>query len=236
MEWLLGLFLITSPLFFWAWAVIFFFIIMAFEENELNFFAFVSLGIFIALAVHSPVIHLTFEPMTWLMWGILYYIVGGIWSFIKWFSFITKRAESFGELKLQFIRILNKDGLEYTRRLSENGEAADELNADKLAVDIKTELPKQCIRDFKKFLASSDHNFDYINTDNYSDKSTNLDDIIPLASAHKEKIVTWILWWPTSAFWTILNDPLIRLANWMYKKFQGFYTRIAKRIFAKFGI
>jgi len=220
MEWLLGLFLITSPLVFWAWAVIFFLVILAFEENEKNFFAFVSLGIFVALAVHSPVIHLTFEPVTWLMWGVVYYIVGGVWSFIKWFSFITKRAESFGVLKLNFIRMLNK-------MPGADGE---------LVVDIKTKLPEEVIPRFKEFLSSSDYSFSYINTNSYDEESKNLDDIVPHANSHKEKIVTWILWWPTSAFWTILNDPLVRFANWMYARFQGLYMRIAKKVFAKFAI
>lgn len=220
MEWLLALFLITSPIFFWSWAVIFFFIIMVFEENECNLFAFISLGVFVALAMHSPVVTLAFEPMTWLMWAVVYYAAGGLWSFIKWFSFITKQADSFGEIKLEFIRNLNK---RYNK-------------GAKLPVDIKTVLPAETIREFKMILRSSDHKFSYITANNYDDDAGNLDDIIPLPSSHKEKIVIWILWWPTSAFWTILNDPLLRIGNWMYARLQGMYARIANRAFAKFGV
>ncbi len=220
MEWLLALFLITSPLFFWAWAVIFFVIIMIFEENEQNFFAFISLGVFVALAVYSPVISIAFEPLTWLMWGAVYYAAGGLWSFIKWFSFLSKSADVFAEVKLKWLRYLNK-----TR-------AADE----QLEINVKTKIPDDKIKGFKLSLYKTGSCYAHIAANNYSDDSKNLDDIIPLAGNHKEKIVTWILWWPTSALWTILNDPLLRLANWMYARFQGMYTRIANRIFAKFEI
>lgn len=220
MEWLLALFLITSPLFFWGWAVIFFFVIMAFEENEKNLFAFISLGAFVALAIYSPVVSLSFEPLTWVMWAVVYYVAGGIWSFIKWFSYLTTRADKFAEIKLDYIRKLNKN----------------EPSSENLLVDIKTVIPEDSIRDFKQFLKNQDWSFSYISYDQHDCGSNNLDDIIPLASQHKEKIVTWILWWPTSAFWTILNDPLLRLANWMYARFQGMYTRIANKVFAKFAL
>ncbi len=223
MEWLFALFLITTPLFFWGWAVVFFCIIMFFEENEKNLFAFISLGIFIALAIHSPVISIAFEPMIWLLWAAAYYACGGVWSFIKWFSFISKRADAFGEAKLDFLRGLNK-----------NANRADA--GHQLEVNIKTPIPPEYINVFKSVLRNSDHHFNHIATHDYETGGSDLDDIVPLASTNKERIVTWILWWPTSAFWTILNDPLVRLANWMYARFQGMYTRIANRAFAKFGV
>ena len=37
-------------------------------------------------------------------------------------------------------------------------------------------------------------------------------------------------------FWTMLNDPLVRFAEWMYDKFGNLYSKIAKSVFGKVGV
>jgi len=209
----LSAFFIITGMWVWFWAAVCFALVLAFSENEKNFFAFLTVGIFVALMHHSGVISIFADPLSLLGWGIAYFIIGGIWSFIKWFSFVNKKAEQFGESKIKYIEGLNK-----------------KLELDEqLTVDVKTKVPDELIGDFNKFLAD-----DYYGYRRYDERT--LDGIIPSATENKERIVTWILWWPTSAFWTLLNDPLVRLANWMYSKFQGMYKKIANRAFAKFGV
>jgi len=228
MEWLAALLMFTGA-WIWIWSAVFFFVSMAFSENDKNFFAFVSLGAFMALMYNAGQITLSLDPMTLAMYFVMYFAAGGIWSFLKWASFVNKAADRFGEIKIKFIEKINRDQPYYT----------DIVNADQdaeplilpLESSIKTTIPKG-LQD--KFLKHIEDNVPY--TTHQYIRSEGIKSIIPSAMTHKERIVTWILWWPTSAFWTILNDPLVRLANWMYSKFQGLYKRIANRAFAKYEL
>lgn len=54
----------------------------------------------------------------------------------------------------------------------------------------------------------------------------------PTASAFSVQIINWIAYWPLSALWTLLNDPLRRFASWVYRNlFAGTYQRIANYVF-----
>ncbi len=228
MEWLAALLMFTGA-WFWVWSVVFFFVIMAWSENDYNTWAFVSLGIFVGLMYNAGQITLSLDPMTLAMYFAMYFLAGGVWSFLKWASFVNKAADRFGEIKLAFIGKINRDQAYYMKIVG-----ADQ-NAEPLVLplesSIKTTIPEG-LQD--KFFKHIEDNVPF-DTHQYI-RSEGIKSIIPSAMTHKERIVTWILWWPTSAFWTILNDPLVRLANWMYSKFQGLYRRIADRAFAKFEL
>lgn len=216
MEWLAALFIVTG-MWVWFWAAVCFILVLAFSENEQNLFAFITVGAFIALMHHSAVFSIFMNPLTILMWAAIYFAAGGAWSFVKWFSYVTKRAEEFGEWKVKWIESFNKN------------KDVDE----RMEVNIKTRIPTKEIPNFNRYLESKYYTYKakHQNKDNDT-----LDSVMPSAMENKERIVTWILWWPTSAFWTLLNDPLVRFANWMYSRFQGMYKRIAYRAFAKFEV
>ena len=215
MEWLAAFFVVTGA-WVWFWATVCFVLVLAFSENDKNFWAFISVGAFIALMHHSGVFSIFADPLTVAMWAGAYFLAGATWSVIKWFSFVNKEADRFGELKLQYINKVNK---------------ANNLE-QQLVADIKTKIPDELIVNFNTFLLEKYYRYRQIA--DYDDRT--LAGVIPSAMQNKEKIVAWILWWPTSAFWTILNDPLVRFANWIYNKFQGLYKKIAHRAFAKFGV
>ena len=52
-------------------------------------------------------------------------------------------------------------------------------------------------------------------------------------SDYKTTITTWIIWWPISGIWFIINDPIKRLANWLYAQFKGVYAWIYKKSLGK---
>jgi len=216
MEWLAALFIVTGA-WVWFWAAVCFVLVLGFSENDKNFWAFVSVGAFLALMHHSEVFSIFADPLTVAMWAGAYFFAGAGWSIVKWFLFTNKEGEKFGALKLQYLAKVNK---------------ANNLDTQ-LEVDIKTKIPDELIVNFNKFLLEKYYRYRHQNPD-YDERT--LEGVIPSAMQNKEKIVTWILWWPTSAFWTILNDPLVRLANWIYSKFQGLYKKIAYRAFAKYGV
>ena len=50
---------------------------------------------------------------------------------------------------------------------------------------------------------------------------------IPLAKDYKSKIILWMSYWPWSALWTLLNDPVRKLFNAIYRKISIMYQRIS---------
>lgn len=54
---------------------------------------------------------------------------------------------------------------------------------------------------------------------------------LPKASQHKARIIAWMMWWPASAVWTLIDDPLRRLFNWIYARVSSVYDKITKMIF-----
>jgi hypothetical protein len=48
---------------------------------------------------------------------------------------------------------------------------------------------------------------------------------------HKNKIYNWLILWPTSLIWFLINDPITRLYNYLYKTLKGTYQKIADNQF-----
>lgn len=55
---------------------------------------------------------------------------------------------------------------------------------------------------------------------------------LPLqVSDYKMMIVSWLVYWPLSAVWTLLNDPIRRLVNEIYNKIAGTLQSISDTAF-----
>lgn len=53
-------------------------------------------------------------------------------------------------------------------------------------------------------------------------------------SYNKERVTHWIIYWPFSALWTLINDPVRKLANAIADQFAGTYNSISKKILGDF--
>ncbi len=56
-------------------------------------------------------------------------------------------------------------------------------------------------------------------------------DYPPMATHHKGDILFWAAYWPFSAFWTLLNDPIRRLWNAIYALLGGLLHRMSISVF-----
>lgn len=56
----------------------------------------------------------------------------------------------------------------------------------------------------------------------------------PQVSKYKEKIFGWMFYWPVSAAWTMLNDPIRRIFNAIYDRISGGLQKISDKAFADF--
>jgi hypothetical protein len=46
---------------------------------------------------------------------------------------------------------------------------------------------------------------------------------------YKPLITSWIVWWPLSLIWLLIDDPIRKMAEWFIFKFRAVYTWIVNR-------
>ncbi len=56
--------------------------------------------------------------------------------------------------------------------------------------------------------------------------------VTPKARDNKGRIMTWMVYWPWSFVWTIVNDPVKRMFKSIFRQFQTVYQGIANKVFA----
>ncbi len=71
----------------------------------------------------------------------------------------------------------------------------------------------------EKFLREFQYEFDY--------KS-----IIPQVDKNKERIITWMTFWPWSALWTLINDPIRAFYNYVYGRIADVLQKMVSKRFA----
>lgn len=57
------------------------------------------------------------------------------------------------------------------------------------------------------------------------------DDINISSSENKTRVLVWMSYWPLSATWTIINDPIRKMYKHILYRLSGFYQGISDRMF-----
>ena len=55
---------------------------------------------------------------------------------------------------------------------------------------------------------------------------------IPKARRNKSRIISWMSYWPFSAFWTLINEPVKKMFKQIYSKIEKIYEKMSDKIFA----
>lgn len=217
--------LILGSAWFWVTSVALFVLVLAFEENDRHFFAGLSVLAFVWVMESSGAISIFTSPFTVLMWGAVYMGAGAVWSFVKWFSFLNSRSDKLLKFKLKWIDERNK--VVDVNKSRGYGQESDSEQRELLTAAVGTKIPKAEMEDFRRDLDRSGY---------FRDIGSNSEKLIPQIGDNKARITSWIVWWPWSALWTLLNDPIRRLAEFIYTQLQTTYQRLANKVFAKFQV
>jgi len=207
MEWFTGIFaaigafFVFGTIWFWLVSAAFFGLMIYWTEEDCNFFAGIGLAAFVWTMASVNGISLIANPMLWAKWVAIYFALGTTWSFFKWFSYLHSVKRTLREYKEKFVK--------------------------------KTQAV------LRKDGTFEDHDFagfaDYLNDNYYKNGSKNniktRADVVPTMNDNFGDLVRWIVWWPFSAFWTILNDPIRRAAEFIVRRFRGVYEGLATRVF-----
>lgn len=122
----------------------------------------------------------------------VYVVVGVIWSFIKWFSFLMSFRDRFRQQKRAFL-------------------------ATKGTINSESVSSEQMV-EFKQWM-----DVNYVDYDLRSMER-------PKASKNKSRITGWMAFWPLSLIGTLINDPIRRLFDWMFKSFRAAYEKMADAV------
>lgn len=53
----------------------------------------------------------------------------------------------------------------------------------------------------------------------------------PLIRRHKSQISMWMIYWPWSGVWTLINDPVKKIFARIFHELQGLYQKIADSVY-----
>ncbi len=68
-----------------------------------------------------------------------------------------------------------------------------------------------------------------LSSDNYRSRVIDLKNGVPKASRNKDRISTWILYWPLSLVAMLIKDLVLDFASWVRKQFTGVYESITSK-------
>jgi hypothetical protein len=66
-------------------------------------------------------------------------------------------------------------------------------------------------------------------------KAAGLKAIPPSVLDEKPRIMGWMVWWPLSAAWTIVDDPVRRMFQEIYHRIAGHLQAVSDRAFQGLG-
>ncbi len=201
-----GAFFVFGTIWFWTVSIIFFSWLIYLTEGRSHVLAGLALLGFVWVVSSVNGFSILAEPLVALKWFGYYLVVGVAWSFLKWFSFLFGKRDEVRKHKNAFVK-----------RFGQPLTAEGKINP-------------QDMDDFISYL--NDQGYSTRDRYNAGNEIESKQDIIPNFSGHSGDFTRWLVWWPFSAFWTILNDPLRRLAEAIVRMFRGAYNNLANRVFA----
>jgi hypothetical protein len=54
----------------------------------------------------------------------------------------------------------------------------------------------------------------------------------PKAKENSNRIITWMSYWPLSAFWTLIDEPFKRFSKFLYRKTSKIFDTMSDKMFA----
>lgn len=187
---------------FWIISSIEIITLMALSINRKDFAAICSLIVYIAVLTVLGNMHpFSFIANNWLFCLIAlgaYVAVGIVWGFVKWFFFLRKYKEYVDHSFNQFVESKNIP-----------------------AEEIKSEKTKSS---FSHYFAN------YQRHSRLSEFKTDWDSsilrVVPRASDYSSRISNWMMFWPISIIWSILDDLLINMWREIYNFFSGIHDKM----------
>jgi hypothetical protein len=185
-----------------AWVVIAILMAILLEfEKEGWATTFFSLGIALLLWNFRTDIwtFISSNPTATIGFTVTYILIGIVWSFLKWNSYVKNAFNKLKTLKADFIRehkeINEKNRAKFNSKVQYSG------------------------------IRKGDGGTLYLHDETLEEI---IEKISPIASEKKSVITSWISYWPVSLMATLLNNPFRKFFEWVYDNLSGYYDKITK--------
>jgi hypothetical protein len=141
------------------------------------------------------------HPVRTLIFILVYIIIGFLWSFVKWWLFVNKKAIAYKEKRCAWLLSRKED---LGKRYSDAGGPPE--------ITLDTNVPYNMQDDWLR-------HYGYGNRE------------IPKAIQHKKTISHWVLYWPISAIWSLIDDFVGKVLRIIIVRFRIIYEAITKNAF-----
>jgi len=155
------------------------------------------------------------NPLKSVFYLLGYFVAGFLWSMVKWYLFVNKRALAYKTRRFSFLTeqraSLIKDNQE---RFDHSRQQASGRYLEQLSnISLETQVPE--------FLAE-----EWRHQHNYND-----DDSKPEVHENKNKISNWVIYWPVSLIWSLINDFIKKLITAIILKIKFIYQKITNKAY-----
>lgn len=223
------------PIVFWAIIAFFFFCIAVSldpsKEGD-NWFSLLFCGAIVGFLVYDRTGEF-FKSLTLaslIIYAAGYLVSGVVWSTVKWYFFNLKIRDNMLE-GFQFFE--NKYGRAFP--VPAKNETGDDVE-----IEIANDYGKNKIVSYHEANENigaimRSHTRQYQQSVKDADFTTRRDVVAaftPIAGNHTSTIAQWIIFWPVSAIWTLINDPLYRLGTFLAIRIRSVFQRITNAMFS----
>lgn len=159
-----------------------------------------------------------FSAQVWAAVAVGYFVIGAIWSMVKWYFLNRDIRDIYVETRDQFIA---KNSITVPFPYS------------KLDIENSTEpeaFEKQN-RDFRDSVYGAMPHRGYASAPVMTREEI-VNAMMPKAERMKSRIIRWILFWPTSVVWALINNPVYHIGQWIYKSVRGQMGKITAAMFS----
>jgi len=196
---------------FWFWAVLVFFAaaVIVLTEFEKGFFAFLTMlmgcAIFQLFGGTDILGYIWHNPIWAVVWVAAYFAGGVLYSLVRWRGYASDQREKYEDIK--------------ERWLVDKGQKAT----------AKMVIPPNLAAEWEKYLKDYQGRYGRCYVDGLE---MTLDEIKagegPQFRNNKSRCMTWMTYWPFSAFWYLLNDPVRRVFRKAMNGLRGAYEAISR--------
>lgn len=176
-------------------------------------------------------------PMTAVYGVAAYFVVGTLWSFAKWYFHLSNIRDAYVEIKERFIQEnkLPVDFLKDTLSFDPKNTTSEETAAVEKQQKLNRTFFSAVVARMRVYQAPSLEHHGESYTSSHAaalDTAQVVQAIKPLAMHHKSRITQWIAFWPVSGVWTIINDPVRKIVNYIFSRIKSIFQRMSDAMFA----
>ena len=203
--WLAATLVFGSTL-FWLALIVLSVIICICDDQDSPFFGTLTVLATLILFKISGLFSLS-NPILVLLAFLAFVVCGVVWSVFKWGFFLSNKKDHLNEIKLKYIKEVN-------------GNTEDDN--DKIEENTSVKLSKRMANGLHDELSMAGY---------FRNFNANRRSVIPTAVKNKRRIMGWVMYWPWSVVWTIINDPVRKFFKMLWRKLSGQYQKMADTVF-----